>query len=417
MHRITKTLLIAFACTLTLAHADTGERLKISGFGNLSVIHSGTENIGFVYDLTKEGVFDEWSWKAGSSVGLQLNAGLSDDLDVVVQGVLQDRIDNDVDNSITWAFLRYKISPHISIRLGRIATPIYMLSEYRNVGFAYLWTKPITDFYANIPVTSLNGGDIAYSIPFGDGVLEAKLFGGQSDVSINTIYSSNNVELSPLVGTKLSYYSDDWVLSGSASTAKVAEGNPADILIAGAYTDPAIFSVWPSLASSLQDFEFENTRFYYYSMGAAYESSDWYFQSELSYTDADWPFFPDLAAGYMSIGKSINDLTVYSFASKAKSVGTLYELDAPAAPVLLDPQIGAAYQLIKQNLDARVIDQETLGIGLRYYLGPQLSLKGQIERTWLNNNRIGAWSVTEQGLSAPVPDYIDTVSISLSFVF
>ncbi|EEY70838.1 porin [Grimontia hollisae] len=419
MHRLTTTVfaLTALISTMASAYAETREHIKISGFGNLSAIHSGTENLGFTYDLTKEGVFDEWSWKKGSAIGLQLNAGLSEEFDLVVQGVLQDRLDNDLNNSITWAFLRYKLSPRVSIRLGRIATPIYMLSEYRNVGFAYLWTKPITDFYANIPVTSLNGGDIAYTTPFWEGVIEVKLFGGQSEISINTIDSFNNVKLSPLIGTKLSYDSNDWVLSASASTAKVDNGDPADLLISGASADSSIFLAWPSLERALEDFEFENTRFYYYSMGAAYESNNWYLQSELSYTDADWPFFPDLMSGYASIGKTVNALTFYSFTSKAKSVGTFYALQAPDPHFLLNPQINGVYQLIQQNLDARVIDQETFGIGMRYYIGPQISLKGQIERTWLNDNRFGAWSINKQGLSAPVPNHIDSVSVSLSFVF
>ncbi|WP_229333306.1 hypothetical protein [Grimontia hollisae] len=215
----------------------------------------------------------------------------------------------------------------------------------------------------------------------------------------------------------MSYDSNDWVLSASASTAKVDNGDPADLLISGASADSSIFLAWPSLERALEDFEFENTRFYYYSMGAAYESNNWYLQSELSYTDADWPFFPDLMSGYASIGKTVNALTFYSFTSKAKSVGTFYALQAPDPHFLLNPQINGVYQLIQQNLDARVIDQETFGIGMRYYIGPQISLKGQIERTWLNDNRFGAWSINKQGLSAPVPNHIDSVSVSLSFVF
>ncbi|CZF78912.1 hypothetical protein GCE9029_01134 [Grimontia celer] len=417
MQRLKLSLLAASITALVSVNTEAGELVQLSGFGNISAIHSGTEKFGFVYDLTKEGVFDEWSLEAGSSVGLQLNASLSDDWDFVIQGVVQDRIENDLNKSITWAFLRYKVSPDVTVRVGRIATPIYMLSEYRDVGFAYLWTKPITDFYANIPVTSLNGGDIAYTTPLGNGVIEAKVFGGQSDVSINTIYESYEVTLSPLIGTKLSYFTDQWILSGSAATAKVDEGNPATTLITNSSSNPSIFQAWPSLQSSLQDFEFENTRFYYYSLGAQYETGDWNIQTELSYTDADWPFFPDLAAGYTSVGRTINDLTVYGFASKAKSVGEIYELEAPPTALLSNPQIGGAYALIKGNLDARVIDQETIGIGARYDINSQLSLKGQFERTWLNNNRIGGWSVDEQGLTAPVPDHIDTISISLSFVF
>ncbi|CZF79343.1 hypothetical protein [Grimontia marina] len=410
-------LFAASVATLASVNAVASEHLQLSGFGNLSAIHSGTDDFGYVYDLTKDPIYGELSLDAGSSIGLQLNARFSYDWDFVVQGVIKDRIQNNLDKSITWAFLRYKVSPAVSVRVGRIATPIYMLSEYRDVGFAYLWTKPVTDFYANIPVTSLNGGDIAYTTPLSDGIIEARVFGGQSEVSINTIFSSYEVTLSPMIGTKLSFYSDRWNISGSAATAKVDEGNPASSLITFASSNSQILGLWPSLQNTLHDFEVETTRFYYYSLGAQYETEDWSIQAELSYTDADWPFFPDLMAGYTSLGKTINDLTIYGFASKAKSVGDFYELEPPSITALTIPEISYAYGIIKSNLNARVIDQETLGIGARYYINSQLSLKGQIERSWLNNDRIGSWSVNEKALTKPVPDYIDTISIGLSFVF
>lgn len=126
---------------------------------------------------------------------------------------------------------------------------------------------------------------------------------------------------------------------------------------------------------------------------------------------------PDLAAGYISVGKAFDSSTVYGFASKAKSVGDLYTVEAPPAISLLVPQIASAYQTLKGAVSARTINQETLGFGVRYDINTQLSLKGQIERTWLLDNKFGAWSYSLEGINAPVPDHIDTISISLSFVF
>lgn len=402
-------------CAPAIAAAHDG--VHFSGFGNVSAIHSGTKDFGYIYDLTKEGVFDTWSLKTGSSIGLQMNTSLTDNLDAVIQGVVQDRINNDLNKTITWAFLRYNASPDLTIRVGRIATPLYMLSEYRDVGFAYLWTKPITDFYSNIPVTTLDGGDIAYTTPFMDGMLETRFYAGQSEVAIDNVTNTTDVTLSPLFGTRLTYYIDRWTFSGSAATVKNKKGEPAAQLSALFSQDPSIFYAWPSLQSTLNDFQFVDTRFYYYSLGAHYETGDWNVQSELSYSDAEWPFFPDLAAGYISVGKAFDSSTVYGFASKAKSVGDLYTVEAPPAISLLVPQIASAYQTLKGAVSARTINQETLGFGVRYDINTQLSLKGQIERTWLLDNKFGAWSYSLEGINAPVPDHIDTISISLSFVF
>lgn len=100
-----------------------------------------------------------------------------------------------------------------------------MLSEYRDVGFAYLWTKPITDFYSNIPVTTLDGGDIAYTTPFMDGMLETRFYAGQSEVAIDNVTNTTDVTLSPLFGTRLTYYIDRWTFSGSAATVKIRKAN------------------------------------------------------------------------------------------------------------------------------------------------------------------------------------------------
>ncbi|WP_407333121.1 hypothetical protein [Enterovibrio sp. 27052020O] len=393
------------------------ERVTFSGFGNASFIKSGTEDFGYKYDLKKDAEYGGWSFDSGSAFGLQMNATLTDSVDFVVQGVLEDRIENDLNKSISWAFLRYRASPNVTVRVGRIATPLYMLSEYRDVGFAYLWTKPVADFYGNIPINTIDGGDIAYTIPLGDGMFEARLFGGQSEITIETITQAYEVALSPVVGSKLSYSIDDWLFSAVASTTKVSEGEPSSGVISLLQQDPSIGYIWPDLGRIIDDFKFVDSRFNYYSLGGHYETGEWSLQSELSYTDAEWPFFPDLVSGYISGSKTFNNLTAYTFLSKAKSVGDFYELPPPLDQALQIPAIGGLYASTKALIDTRVIDQESLGIGLRIDLSSQIALKGQIERTWLNNGRVGAWLTTERGLTATPPCYIDTYSFSLTFVF
>ncbi|MDD1780740.1 porin [Enterovibrio sp. ZSDZ35] len=402
---------------LASSFASASDNLRVSGFGNVSVIKSGTENLGFKYDLSKEALFDEWSLKPGSSFGLQLNANINDQFDAVIQGVLQDRLDNNLNKTITWAFLRYRPTQNITVRAGRIATPIYMLSEYRDVGFAYLWTKPITDFYSAIPVTYIDGGDIAYSAPLGDGIFEARLFGGSSEVTIETIFEPHNVTLSPIIGGKLTYSLEQWLFSSVAATTKAKEGEPAASLTSSLSGVPNLELLWPGASRFSNDFKLSDTRISYYSLGALYETGDWNVQSELSYTDAEWPFFTDLAAGYLSVGRTLNSNTFYGFASKSKTIGSLYALSAPSALGQSVSQIADAYQLIGSNLNARFVDQETFGMGVRLDISPQISLKGQIERTWLKNDHIGGWLTSINGLSAAVPSYIDTYSVSLSFVF
>ena len=398
-------------------HLEADDIFSVSGFGNVSLIHSGTQDIGFLYDLTKSGIYDKWDLKTGSAFGVQLNSKISDSFSVVLQGVFQDRLDNDLNKTLTLAFLRYNIASHTSIRVGRIATPIYMLSEYRDVNFAYLWTKPITGFYASIPVTYINGGDISYRFPLGEGIFETRLFSGYSELGIETIDTTHNVTLSHIYGVKFSYSVQDWLFSAVSSTTNVKEGEPAQSFFLFLNNTPGISFLWPEAKQIASDFKFVDTRISYFSLGALYETGDWNVQSEISYTDTEWVFFPDLAAAYLSIGRVINNTSVYGFVSKEKSIGAQYELSAPLSNSLMIPQIASAYNMINNTLNARIIDQETFGLGVRIDLGSNVALKGQIERTWLKANHIGAWGITEASLNTNAPEHIDTLSFSVSFIF
>lgn len=415
--RFSQRLRAVFIIYVISMSVHASDRFRVSGFGNVSLIKSGTETLGFNYDLSKKGIYDQWNLKTGSVFGLQLNTEVNDSIDFVLQGVFQDRVNNDLNKTVTWAFLRYYASPHVSFRAGRIATPIYMLSEYRNVNFAYLWTKPITDFYSTIPITHIDGGDMVFRVPLGSGFFESQFFMGRSEISVETIFKTYEVTLSPLMGSKLTYTLDDWLFSAVAATTKVHKGEPADTLISYLTSSPAMAFLWPSSTQIATDFSLVDSRISYFSLGTFFETGDWNIQSELSYTNTDWPFFPDLTAGYFSLGRMYNDTTFYGFASKAKSIGDFYSLSAPPSSSLAIPDIAMAYNLINSNLQARVIDQETLGLGVRIDIHSNVALKGQIERTWLKDNHIGGWLVSANGLQAAVPDHIDTFSISVSFVF
>lgn len=54
----------------------------------------------------------------------------------------RDRLDNTFENSVEWAFLKGRLFPKLIVRAGRLGVDVFMLSEYRNIGFAYPWVRP-----------------------------------------------------------------------------------------------------------------------------------------------------------------------------------------------------------------------------------------------------------------------------------
>src|SRR5690606_10989859 len=54
------------------------------------------------------------------------------------------------------------ITPELSFRAGRMVLPIFLVSEYRKVGYANPWIRPPQEVYRIVPVTSSDGFDLSY---------------------------------------------------------------------------------------------------------------------------------------------------------------------------------------------------------------------------------------------------------------
>ena len=121
---------------------------SISGFATIGLVQAGDEDYGFTRDLTRSGVFDQDnSVKQDSLLGIQLDSSFTQDWSATAQMVFRDRFDDSFEEHLEWAFVRYRANDEWSFRVGRTVVDLFALSDYRNVGFAYLWARPPVEFY------------------------------------------------------------------------------------------------------------------------------------------------------------------------------------------------------------------------------------------------------------------------------
>ena len=84
-----------------------------------------------------------------------------DDAEVVLQIVARGRprqlSADKYELNATWAYLNYKFNEQVSIKAGRILVPVYLLSQYVDVAYAYPWIKPPQEIYGGVPFPSSNG--------------------------------------------------------------------------------------------------------------------------------------------------------------------------------------------------------------------------------------------------------------------
>ncbi len=89
---------------LCSSESIASEYFSLSGFANITPIHAGTPELGFRYDLATKGIFDEWTYKTASNIGLQVNGKITNEFEWVTQAVVADRLNNSVNKSLTLGF-------------------------------------------------------------------------------------------------------------------------------------------------------------------------------------------------------------------------------------------------------------------------------------------------------------------------
>jgi hypothetical protein len=385
-----------------------GESIRLSGFGTIGLTHGGDEGFGFRRDISREGQSsDSWAFEPDSVLGLQLDAQLTRDLDTAVQLVAKDRPINGLQESLEWAFLRYRLDPDLTIRVGRLGVDAFMLSEYRDVGFAYLWTRPPLEFYGPLAYENIDGADLAYSHPWGEGLFRVKLFGGKSTEDFGSnFFDDYSVDLTSY-GTSLTWESDHWQVRLALVSGTIDNSAPiTKPLVDGLNVVPAF--LWPEAGELADDLDSNGKRVTYYSTGVRYDDYPWVLQAEAAYIDSDLPGLP-VTNGYLSAGKRIGPVTLYGVAAIAKNPKGRRKV--PEAPLPLLTPLQQGVQLAYDNAD---IDQSSLSFGLRWDIRHDLALKTQWDHHWIEPYGGGLW---DQERPLTEERELDTFSINLNFVF
>ena len=61
-----------------------------------------------------------------------------------------------------WAYATYDFNDELSLRMGKYKGAFYMVSDYKDVGYAYPWVRPPLEVYSTNPIASFSGLDLVY---------------------------------------------------------------------------------------------------------------------------------------------------------------------------------------------------------------------------------------------------------------
>lgn len=111
-----------------------------------------------------------------TKVGLQGSFQVTENTYLVAQLVA--RGEQHWQAEMEWAFLSHTFDNDLTLRAGRLRVPLYMYSDYLEVNFAQPWLRPPEEVYAVVPVSSYEGVDFIYTIPFDEAEWQFQAYTG-----------------------------------------------------------------------------------------------------------------------------------------------------------------------------------------------------------------------------------------------
>jgi len=223
----------------------TTKNLRISGFGTLGVTYAGNDAFGVQKDYIHSPQFGNVTVLTDSVFGIQIDYSLLKNLNATIQAVAEDRARQDFNNIVDWAYLTYQPTNNTVVRAGRLGVDLFMLSEYRNVGFAYLWSHPVVEFYKQISLSHFEGMDFKYSRRIKPGYFEFKVYGGQTGSDLKITSGDLKLRMRPFAGMNISLETDHWRYRLTYATTHTSKlQNPFNTLIGALRQTPS--AVWPS---------------------------------------------------------------------------------------------------------------------------------------------------------------------------
>lgn len=331
-------------------------------------------------------------WEVDSRVGLQLDGRWGPQLGVSLQAVLRPRVPGTpAAQSLEWAFVDWSPRPQWQLRLGRTSPDLFLFADVRSVGIAYPWVRPSQEFYAWMPIQSVDGVDAAYSWSAGDASWKLKLGHGHGDsrVAAQDSGTPGDAHLdaaslltltreTPQQRLKLSYLRTTVDL-GRAPVLVTLDRQLAAL---GAQTQ-ALLPGLAAEAERLREGQGVRGLRQYLALGAQQELGDWQLTAEWSRT---WGNARQTSGQrhYLSVARRLDALTLFAITGRSRM--TEAALPAPTQwAAQLTPLVGPALAAQAQALGQGAAGagnlgrshQRSVGLGLRWDLSPNLAIKGQ----------------------------------------
>ncbi len=391
---ISKIFAISLGLWSLWVSADYTATSHFSGFASIGIATNDNPDLTFRRDITQDtgSINNNWEWRNDTFLGVQWTRQWTYQLETSAQFVVKDRFENSLKNALEWGFFRYRPIDGLDIRLGRMGSDIFLVSDHRQVAYSYPWVRPPHEYYGFIAFYHFDGIDVNKRVDFDTGTLNIKSFYGRSDEFYPASFGGFRLTLLES-GLSLSYELDQWKFRYSYATFSIQNNNMNALTDGLNQAEPQ----WPDAKQVLDDYSTKGKRFQYNELGFSYDNNTWWVQSEITELKSNADVLPTTRHFYATTGWRLGSISI--FALKGRVYTATDEPVVPSPPAFYPPQI--AQQLLalaagaQYAFDTSRTNQQSMGVGARWDFTRKMAFKLQVDKfhvekkgstLWLNSN-------------------------------
>lgn len=411
--------LLAFIAGFVAATAVIADPIEhqFSGFATVGLVVNDNPDLRFRRDISQaDGSYDnDVAWKTDSLIGVQWQSRWSNQFDTSVQLVAKERYNNNLDKAIEWAFLRYRPMDGLDFRVGRLGSDLFMLSEYRQVGYAFPWVRPPQEFYGFLSFYHFDGMDINKRFDLQRGTLNIKLFYGNSDEDYPTADADMpgvNMDFD-VAGISFKLEWDEWKFRYSYSHVDI--NNNVVSPLTDALTGVA--PLWPEANLLAHDLNTRDKYINYNEFGIGYDNNDWWVQAEATDLRSDSSLMPNSRHFYLSIGQRFGSVSVYGIGGYVSPKHDVPAIVPPAGyPSPIAEQLAMLAYITSASLEGVRLEQKSYGLGARWDFASKMALKLQVEKFDIDADGSALW-VRNQPIGAGIDQTSTVISLAMDVLF
>lgn len=192
--------IMALASGIAAAQSPT---FNFSGFGTLGATVTDTDIVQLRTTLEdNKGATKSADVGFESRIAGQAQVRFGNDVSFMGQAMAIRRVDKEMKPDIEWLFAQYSGIKDTDLRVGRMVLPAFMVSDSRFVGYSIPWARVPVLVYATLPMSTVDGVQIAHRQTFGDTVVSGQFSAGKNDRGTS--------EISKIRSGNLTVESGDW---------------------------------------------------------------------------------------------------------------------------------------------------------------------------------------------------------------